>query len=319
MESHEEEVLISRDTMRKLLNSLRVYLLPRENESLPCAIRQICREISPNHEQAPINQLILALYVFPSAVQPSLKLQGIKPHWMFTLDDLIRNAVQQAIRLIGVQSTESTVICAQEALHLNQQSMEVGSHEHLENSGVSGGGCFSIDSNPQGNWPPTSTPNIIASSPSSHEHQFRLAMLNRELNEQHKAYAEQIRTLFENLVQVEKEYKEFLELSLWEKQARMNRLLGNLPPHNGHHNASAFKGEEEEDEGQASSSSVAIGVEEEDGEESLRTWLTRIGCGGNGEEEGTSTAADLLERQHYTKSDLIDFVSREELLNIGIP
>lgn len=33
-------------------------------------------------------------------VQPSLKLQGIKPHWMFSLDDLIRNAVQQALTLV---------------------------------------------------------------------------------------------------------------------------------------------------------------------------------------------------------------------------
>jgi hypothetical protein len=37
---------------------------------------------------------------FPIQVQPLLKLQKIKPHWMFTLDDLIRNAVQQALRLL---------------------------------------------------------------------------------------------------------------------------------------------------------------------------------------------------------------------------
>lgn len=33
-------------------------------------------------------------------MQPLLKLQKVKPHWMFTLDNLIRNAVQQALRLL---------------------------------------------------------------------------------------------------------------------------------------------------------------------------------------------------------------------------
>lgn len=56
--------------MRKLLHGLRLFLVPREqeSESLQNAIHQICHDISPQNEPQPISQLMLALYVFPNAV-----------------------------------------------------------------------------------------------------------------------------------------------------------------------------------------------------------------------------------------------------------
>lgn len=77
-------------------------------EHLQGTLTCICQGLSPRHDLgdqqelllAPVQQMMVALYLFPQTVQPLLKLQKIKPHWMFTLDDLIRNAVQQAIKLL---------------------------------------------------------------------------------------------------------------------------------------------------------------------------------------------------------------------------
>lgn len=63
-----EEVLITKETMHKLINGLRTYLVGKENDSLQSIIRQISCDINPCCETAPISQLMIALYIFPNAV-----------------------------------------------------------------------------------------------------------------------------------------------------------------------------------------------------------------------------------------------------------
>lgn len=69
MEMRDEEVLITRETMRQLLSGLRTSLTVKEHDGLPAAIRAICRDVNPRHETWPINQLMVALYIFPNSVQ----------------------------------------------------------------------------------------------------------------------------------------------------------------------------------------------------------------------------------------------------------
>uniref|UniRef100_A0A915EMA4 MAP3K HisK-N-like globin domain-containing protein n=1 Tax=Ditylenchus dipsaci TaxID=166011 RepID=A0A915EMA4_9BILA len=182
-ETRDEELLITKDTMRQLLTGLRAFLVPprlpnKENacDSLQATIRQISREISPNNEPMPISQLMLALYIFPNAVQPSLKLQGIKPHWMFTLDDLIRNAVQQALKLM--QPAENAI-----CVHEIQQC----------GAGVA-------------------NQNYALVSP-------RTCSTTQD--------SEHIRKLYEEMINVEKETKDLLEVSLLEKQLQLKQLASN--------------------------------------------------------------------------------------------
>lgn len=48
-----------------------------------------------------IHELHSAIYMFQEAVNVVLRMHSIKPHWMFALDNLVRNAVQAAITVIS--------------------------------------------------------------------------------------------------------------------------------------------------------------------------------------------------------------------------
>ncbi|KAI1728279.1 protein kinase domain-containing protein [Ditylenchus destructor] len=334
-EIHDDEiVLINRDMMRQLLNGLRVYLVPNNKETAPgcdslqSTIRQICREISPNNEPMPISQLMLALYVFPNAVQPSLKLQGIKPHWMFTLDDLIRNSVQQALKLI--QPVETAVRCVHEVQGCGNQMIDQASSS---NEIMDGASCVS-----------GIAPIGMAVDAMGNLHPYA-AFVGPELSQQHRFYSDHIRRLFEEMINVEKETKDLLEVSLMEKQFQLRQLSNNVgitSPGgvNGHgqptfNHLSSSSGisvstptmgvMESKSNIAPSSSSCNIlprgsnniegpadtsNDDLDDDDESLKNWLIRIGC--------DSYSIELLERQRYTKRDVIDFVSREELMNTGI-
>lgn len=63
------------------------------------AIRTLKEEL--DFDSTAINHLHLAIYLFQTAVNEVLRMHSIKPHWMFALDNLVRNAVQAAITVLS--------------------------------------------------------------------------------------------------------------------------------------------------------------------------------------------------------------------------
>ena len=78
-----------------LLDGLKSYISDQNNVKMISCLNQLKEEFQFNPTK--LEQLTLVLYSFQDAVNNTLRLQNIKPHWMFALDNLVRSAVQAAV------------------------------------------------------------------------------------------------------------------------------------------------------------------------------------------------------------------------------
>lgn len=81
------------------MRALRDYIAEQNQEVIVTAIRTLKEEL--DFDSTAINHLNLAIYLFQTAVNEVLRMHSIKPHWMFALDNLVRNAVQAAITILS--------------------------------------------------------------------------------------------------------------------------------------------------------------------------------------------------------------------------
>uniref|UniRef100_A0A183C859 mitogen-activated protein kinase kinase kinase n=1 Tax=Globodera pallida TaxID=36090 RepID=A0A183C859_GLOPA len=300
-----EELLLSRTALTRLLQSLRLFILPKDGggptavdvapaqEFLQNTLEGICQGLDgPRHNEqmTPVHQLMIALYLFPNTVQPLLKLQKIKPHWMFTLDDLIRNAVQQAIKFLRPQEQMS----------------------------------------PEEEFKQCSAQQLASQKPSN-----LISTASIDLN---KSYTEQIKSLWDDLISVERKLLNVLEAAFVERRERIRSLCtstSDLAPgssvslHTQHHHQQ-FLGMTAPRQaigpghllnnqligGHFASPLLSVddsGIDLEkmgDEDEPLREWLSRIDC--------DEHSIELLERERYTKRDILELVTREELMKLGV-
>ncbi|XP_076294931.1 apoptotic signal-regulating kinase 1 isoform X4 [Lasioglossum baleicum] len=82
-----------------LMRALKDYIAEQNNEVIGTAIRTLKEEL--DFDSIAINHLNQAIYLFQTAVNEVLRMHSIKPHWMFALDNLVRNAVQAAITVLS--------------------------------------------------------------------------------------------------------------------------------------------------------------------------------------------------------------------------
>lgn len=82
-----------------LMRALRDYIAEQNQEVIVTAIRTLKEEL--DFDSTAITHLNLAIYLFQTAVNEVLRMHSIKPHWMFALDNLVRNAVQAAINVFS--------------------------------------------------------------------------------------------------------------------------------------------------------------------------------------------------------------------------
>lgn len=81
------------------MRSLKEYIAEQKLEVINTSIRTLKEEL--DFDSTAINQLHLAIYLFQKAVIEVLRMHSIKPHWMFALDNLVRNAVQATITVLS--------------------------------------------------------------------------------------------------------------------------------------------------------------------------------------------------------------------------
>uniref|UniRef100_A0A0N5AZ13 Protein kinase domain-containing protein n=1 Tax=Syphacia muris TaxID=451379 RepID=A0A0N5AZ13_9BILA len=300
------ELVITKEMLMDLLKGMRTYLLKRETTSIQEAIDGIRAQL--DYEPTAISQVNLALYAFSDAVQPTLKQQNIKPHWIFALDNLIRSAVQATVSVLSPDL--SAVLSEQDAPgnRLATASKENGG-SHSEHS--------TLDSRPGSN-------NLAT-------REVLLAPLV-----EHKKITEENRKLFEELIAVERTYKDLLKTTLEEKKTRVENLTSFLAVDKGDSNISAIDNASPpvgsnvlgfdavatvgfmsyannnniSDSTRCANNTSTNGTETYFYDDEMAKWLRELGCDWH--------SIHILEEQEYTKDDLLEFVSRDELLHMGL-
>ncbi|XP_033214857.1 mitogen-activated protein kinase kinase kinase 15 isoform X2 [Belonocnema kinseyi] len=106
-----------------LMRSLRDYISEQNQDVITSAIRTLKEEL--DFDSTAINHLQLAIYLFQTAVNEVLRMHSIKPHWMFALDNLVRNAVQAAITVLSPELGAN--LLGQERVQTSGEGPEEGS------------------------------------------------------------------------------------------------------------------------------------------------------------------------------------------------
>ncbi|XP_013179955.1 PREDICTED: mitogen-activated protein kinase kinase kinase 15 isoform X1 [Papilio xuthus] len=131
--------------------ALKGYIMDQNKSVIEQAITTLKEEL--DFDSNAINELHSAIYMFQEAVNVVLRMHSIKPHWMFALDNLVRNAVQAAITVLspelganlagqdarrggaqeaGTPSALSTATSARDQLHQMHQLRQENNKLHQE-------------------------------------------------------------------------------------------------------------------------------------------------------------------------------------------
>ncbi|XP_043517864.1 mitogen-activated protein kinase kinase kinase 15 isoform X5 [Frieseomelitta varia] len=119
----EGQTVLQMNHLILLMRALRDYIAEQNQEVIVTAIRTLKEEL--DFDSTAINHLNLAIYLFQTAVNEVLRMHSIKPHWMFALDNLVRNAVQAAITVLSPELGAN--LLGQERMQSGGQGPEEGS------------------------------------------------------------------------------------------------------------------------------------------------------------------------------------------------
>ncbi|VDM59470.1 unnamed protein product [Angiostrongylus costaricensis] len=92
-------IQVTTHMLETLLDGMREFLLRKETRHIQDALDEI--RCLLDYDTAKISQVNMAIFTFSDSIQPVLRRLDIKPHWMFALSNLIQSAVQTAISLLS--------------------------------------------------------------------------------------------------------------------------------------------------------------------------------------------------------------------------
>uniref|UniRef100_A0A1A9VVY2 Protein kinase domain-containing protein n=1 Tax=Glossina austeni TaxID=7395 RepID=A0A1A9VVY2_GLOAU len=138
---HNNIVAITKTDLQKLLHGIREYIMNEKEKHLEACINSLKEQL--NYDAAALDHLHLALYSFQDAVISVLRMHSIKPHWMFALDNLVKQAVQACVMILSPELGANLLgkdasLIDDESVH-NQQQTSTDSQEKVCVYGDSGG------------------------------------------------------------------------------------------------------------------------------------------------------------------------------------
>ncbi|XP_071449253.1 mitogen-activated protein kinase kinase kinase 15 isoform X2 [Hetaerina americana] len=145
------ETVLTMSHLETLMRGLKEYIPDKNRDFIESAIHTLKEEL--DFDAVAINQLNFAIYLFQDAVNVVLRSHSIKPHWMFALDNLVRNAVQAAITVLSPELGAN--LAGQDHHHHSSRGGIIG--------GVIGGGVATVPSLHPIAIPPS--PHMTAATP----------------------------------------------------------------------------------------------------------------------------------------------------------
>ncbi|XP_072745600.1 mitogen-activated protein kinase kinase kinase 15 isoform X2 [Anoplolepis gracilipes] len=190
----EGQTMLQMSHLALLMRGLRDFIAEQNQEVIVTAIRTLKEEL--DFDSTAINHLHLAIYLFQTAVNEVLRMHSIKPHWMFALDNLVRNAVQAAITVLSPELGAN--LLGQERVQPGGQGPEEGSTSGVStvNSVKSQKTADSIDNNKY--W--------------------------KEYRDQMGALKMENMKLLQELIESHKAYQTLLQQALEEQRVQVNTL-----------------------------------------------------------------------------------------------
>ncbi|XP_020288972.1 mitogen-activated protein kinase kinase kinase 15 isoform X3 [Pseudomyrmex gracilis] len=265
-----------------LMRGLRDYIAEQNQEVIVTAIRTLKEEL--DFDSTAINHLHLAIYLFQTAVNEVLRMHSIKPHWMFALDNLVRNAVQAAITVLSPELGAN--LLGQERMQPGGQGPEEGSTSGVStvNSVKSQKTADSIDNNKY--W--------------------------KEYRDQMGALKMENMKLLQELVESQKSYQTLLQQALEEQRAQVD-ILTHLCENINRRAARQESGYNSCITGNMSQQSVSLMntdhvVSQSDTD--LVNWLQNL--------QIDETSIDRFLYEEYTLEDVLHYVTRDDLRRLNL-
>ncbi|GMR58570.1 hypothetical protein PMAYCL1PPCAC_28765, partial [Pristionchus mayeri] len=273
-------LIVTTQMLDMLLDGMRQYLFKKDIHPLHLAIENIRHQL--DFELAYMSQINAALYTFSEAMHPVLRKLIIKPHWMFALDNLIRSAVQAAVSIVNPDM--SAILQVQD---MTERARGV-----------------SRESFSEGDIPEDSS---RASSAAANERRIDRLSTTSSAAAAYKQLQEENNRLHEELMESERKLNDALVVALQRNKSSLTRLRSSDP---------TLKSTSSDplplSMTTASSSSGRTTIERSSRQrDELLFWLKSL--------DVSPPIVDLIMIAEYTKADLLDFVTRQELLDIGVP
>ncbi|GMR39241.1 hypothetical protein PMAYCL1PPCAC_09436, partial [Pristionchus mayeri] len=273
-------LVVTTDMLDILLDGMRQFLFKKDIHPLHLALDNIRNQL--DFELAYISQINTALYTFSEAMQPVLRKLIIKPHWMFALDNLIRSAVQAAVSIINPDMP--AILQVQDVTERTRG--------------------ISRESFSEGDIPEDSS---RPSSAAAIREDRRVDRLSTTSSTAYKQLQDENSRLHEELMESERRLNDALVVALQRNKSSLSRLQSSVP---------MLKSTVSEPLPMTmlttSSSSGRTAIERTSRQrDELLMWLRSL--------DVSPPIIDLIMIAEYTKADLLDFVTRQELLDIGVP